>query len=871
MKNLLLTITTLLATATMSAFDSGGLSFTVIDSEKNECAVTGYDAATIPTSLDIPAKVADNGITYTVVRIDSNAFKKAPITSLTVPSTVTTIQSRAFYCKSLQTIDLPVGLEKADRAFFGCTSLTTAYIRCKNEPDGWSFGLRLNQIFYFGSVQALNSNSVSSTVQYIHCLGNTPPEITYTNKFSYGFDGIVLVPSSAVADYRAADVWKDCRIYSNDAIEKGFTFMIIDAEKHECQAVHYDKFLGGDVVIPSIVAINGADYTVTGIAVKTFYNCNKITSLTIPATVREIGEKFLGYNPRLERITVEDGSRYYKDIDGILYTADGATLLKCPEHYFDPVAVPDGVRTIAELAFNSSKITSVVLPNTLNEICYAAFSWCEHLTKVTIPASVTTLERSVFMGCYYLKYAKIESEVVGENMFYDCKSLSTIILGPKVKKLGKWAFRVHNGYSTIYVLATTPPQCEGELSGDTNDIANFTFKVPYESKDAYTNDAIWGKVSTIENTLGSDNNGLTYDSKIYGGSFCGAIYADPQKAVGDFVIPGQVTIGGTTYDVRATFHNIFDDNPKLTSLTMPNSMDMISKAIAPGSINISQYKSNSKYYGFSDGILSYGINSPWITACIPGKEGNVTINRDFVYDYAFYGCDKIASLSFENTVTLGQHAFDGCKGLEKIDVNIGGSFFADAANFVFANCTGLKKATIKSNEISIGAFANCKSLEEVTIEPHNPEYSLLIYNHVFFGCPSLKSIICRTTKPYSPSDLFGLNVDILESYRYQDVTLYVPTGSAQAYKEHGLWKKFGNIVEKDMGGVDDVFANDDNSVSVFVSAGTIHINGAEADAAVAVYDLAGRTAYSGTSKEIALGHHGIYIVAVAGKTFKVAL
>ena len=871
MKKLLLTITTLLATATMSAFDSGGLSFTVIDSEKNECAVTGYDAATIPTSLDIPAKVTDNGIIYTVVRIDSNAFKKAPITSLTVPSTVTTIQSRAFYCKSLQTIDLPVGLEKADRAFFGCTSLTTAYIRCKNEPDGWSFGLSLNQIFYFGSVQALNSNSVSSTVQYIHCLGNTPPEITYTNKFSYGFDGIVLVPSSAVADYRAADVWKDCRIYSNDAIEKGFTFMIIDAEKHECQAVHYDKFLGGDVVIPSIVAINGADYTVTGIAVKTFYNCNKITSLTIPATVREIGEKFLGYNPRLERITVEDGSRYYKDIDGILYTADGATLLKCPEHYFDPVAVPDGVRTIAELAFNSSRITSVVLPNTLNEICYAAFSWCEHLTKVTIPASVTTLERSVFMGCYYLKYAKIESEVVGENMFYDCKSLSTIILGPKVKKLGKWAFRVHNGYSTIYVLATTPPQCEGELSGDTNDIANFTFKVPYESKDAYTNDAIWGKVSTIENTLGSDNNGLTYDSKIYGGSFCGAIYADPQKAVGDFVIPGQVTIGGTTYDVRATFHNIFDDNPKLTSLTMPNSMDMISKAIAPGSINISQYKSNSKYYGFSDGILSYGINSPWITACIPGKEGNVTINRDFVYDYAFYGCDKIASLSFENTVTLGQHAFDGCKGLEKIDVNIGGSFFADAANFVFANCTGLKKATIKSNEISIGAFANCKSLEEVTIEPHNPEYSLLIYNHVFFGCPSLKSIICRTTKPYSPSDLFGLNVDILESYRYQDVTLYVPTGSAQAYKEHGLWKKFGNIVEKDMGGVDDVFANDDNAVSVSVSAGTIHINGAEADAAVAVYDLAGRTAYSGTSKEIALGHHGIYIVAVAGKTFKVAL
>lgn len=873
MKKLLLTITALLATATMSAFDSGGLSFTIINSEKNECAVTGYDAATIPTSLDIPAKVADNGTTYTVVRIDSKALQEAPITSLTIPSTVTTIQRGAFYkCQSLTTIDLPLNLESANRAFSSCPDLTTAYIRCKNEPDGWCSGLtNLNQIVYFGSVQALNATRIPSSVQYIHCLGTTPPEITYTNKFTYGFDGVVYVPSSAVADYRAADVWKDCRIFSNDAIEKGFTFMITDAEKHECQAVHYDKSLGGNVVIPSTVAINGTDYTVTGIAAKTFYNCDKITSLTIPATVREIGEEFLGYNPRLERITVEDGSRYYKDIDGILYTADGATLLKCPIHYFDPVAVPDGVRTIAERAFQGSNITSVVLPNTLNEIGYAAFSWCYHLSKITVPASVTTLGRSVFMGCYYLKYAKIESEVVGEYMFADCYWLSTIILAPKVSKVGKWAFPTHyQSYTTIYALGTTPPQCEGELSDVTGDIATYTLKVPYESKDAYANDAAWGKVPTIENTLGSDDSGLTYDSKLYSSSHCGALYADPQKVIGDFIIPEQATIGGTTYDVRATFHNIFDNNPNLTSLTIPSSIQLPIKAIAPGSINISQYKSNSKYYGFSDGILSYGINSPWITACIPGKEGNVTINRDDVYDYAFYSCDKIASLSFENTVTLGQHAFDGCKGLEKIDVNIGGSF-VDAANFVFANCTGLKKATIKSNKISIGTFANCKSLEEVTIEPHNPEYSLLIYNHVFFGCPSLKSIICRTAKPYSPNDLFGLNVDILESYRYQDVTLYVPTGSAQAYKEHALWKKFGNIVEKDMGGVDDVFANDDNAVSVSVSAGTIRINGAEADAAVAVYDLAGRTAYSGTSKEIALGHHGIYIVAVAGKTFKVAL
>lgn len=877
MKKLLLTITALLATATMSAFDSGGLSFTVIDSEKNECAVTGYDAATIPATLDIPAKVADNGTTYTVVRIDSKALQEAPITSLTVPSTVTAIQRSAFYkCLSLKTIDLPLNLESAGSAFYGCTSIATAYIRCKNEPDGWFSGLKsLNQIVYFSSVQALNNSNMPSTVQYIRCLGTTPPEITKTTKFSLGFDGVVYVPSSAVADYRAADVWKDCRIFSNDATEKGFTFMITDSEKHECQAVHYDKTLGGDVVIPSTVAINGTDYTVTGIATKTFYNCDKITSLTIPATVREIGEEFLGYNTRLERITVEDGSRYYKDIDGILYTADGATLLKCPEHYFDPVAVPDGVRTIAERAFMNSHITSTVLPNTLTEIGYGAFAWCKHLTKVTIPASVTTLGRSIFMGCYSLRYAKIESEVVGEYMFADCNWLATIILAPKVNKVGKWAFPTHyQSYTTIYALATTPPQCEGELSDVTGDMATYTLKVPYESKNAYANDAVWGKVSTIENTLGSDENGLAYDTKIYGGSSCGAIYADPQKAVGDFVVPGQVNIGGTTYSVQSALNFVFDNNLGLTSLTMPSSIERPIMAIAPGSANISQYNFNSTYFGYSDGILTWGPTSQWVIACIPGKTGDISISTEniYIYKYAFYGCDKIASLTFENPVTFGEHTFDGCKGIEELDVTVSSSFFGDPANFAFANCDALKKVKIKSNEIFNGEFMNCKSLEEVTIEPYKADNSLCIYKNVFYGCPKLKSITCRSTEPYSlQADRNNNDLDILESYRYQEVTLYVPTGSAQTYKEHGLWGKFGNIVEKDMGSVDDVLANDDNTVSVSVSAGTIHINGAEADAAVAVYDLTGRIAYSGTSKEIALGNHGIYIVTVAGKTFKVAL
>ena len=47
--------------------------------------------------------------------------------------------------------------------------------------------------------------------------------------------------------------------------------------------------LVGDVVIPSQVKYGGTVYTVTEISGWAFSSCNKMTSITIPATVQRIG------------------------------------------------------------------------------------------------------------------------------------------------------------------------------------------------------------------------------------------------------------------------------------------------------------------------------------------------------------------------------------------------------------------------------------------------------------------------------------------------------------------------------------------------------------------------------------------------------
>lgn len=54
--------------------------------------------------------------------------------------------------------------------------------------------------------------------------------------------------------------------------------------------------------------------------------------------------------PGMKYIEICEENEFYKTIDGIVYTKDGKTLLKCPRNHPGKVAVPDGVEMIAESA-----------------------------------------------------------------------------------------------------------------------------------------------------------------------------------------------------------------------------------------------------------------------------------------------------------------------------------------------------------------------------------------------------------------------------------------------------------------------------------------------------------------------------------------
>lgn len=103
-----------------------------------------------------------------------------------------------------------------------------------------------------------------------------------------------------------------------------------------------------------------------------------------------------------------EGNPLYRTADGVLYSADGKTLVRYPngrkDEHFD---VPAGVEVIGRNAFADDgmnlPLKTVSLPAGLKKIEGRAFSGCGRLQSLTVPLTVTELDPEAFEGCVSLE------------------------------------------------------------------------------------------------------------------------------------------------------------------------------------------------------------------------------------------------------------------------------------------------------------------------------------------------------------------------------------------------------------------------------------------------------------------------------------
>lgn len=150
-----------------------------------------------------------------------------------------------------------------------------------------------------------------------------------------------------------------------------------------------------------------------------FAMCPVLISIELPSTLTHYGMGALAATLSLQEISVRPGNTLFKTVDNVLYTADMKMLLQYPVGSLQTEFVmPDGVEVISEMSFAYTQLQSIVLSQSLRQIDYSAFFFCQQLTGMNIPASVQLIKEYAFFDCPKLK----SMSVANPNMEFEGSS-----------------------------------------------------------------------------------------------------------------------------------------------------------------------------------------------------------------------------------------------------------------------------------------------------------------------------------------------------------------------------------------------------------------------------------------------------------------
>ena len=202
--------------------------------------------------------------------------------------------------------------------------------------------------------------------------------------------------------------------------------------------------------------------TLTEIRDDAFSLCSKLKDVSIPPSVKRIGNGALGHGITeltlpsgveladgafddaydLVVVNVAEDDPNYCTKDGMLLSKDGKTLLFVPRSQVGShFEVPEGIERLGAYLFkNCSGLTSVTLPEGLVEIGSWAFYFIG-LTEIELPSTLKTIGDSAFKDNEFTTLTLPEGlETIGKDSFAFCKQLAEINAG-HLKNIGDYAFR----------------------------------------------------------------------------------------------------------------------------------------------------------------------------------------------------------------------------------------------------------------------------------------------------------------------------------------------------------------------------------------------------------------------------------------------
>ena len=412
---------------------------------KDGSTLVAYPCGSESASFTIP-----EGVTA----IGEMAFAGSRVKEVNFPRSLKSIGEYAFYgCEWLETISFQEGLERiGDSAFEACDRLFCVQFPHSLKSVGISaFGQcdSFRQAHFVEGLEELNYCALwGSPVRSLVL----PDSLTFIDEPVAGWDGegeapTVYIKEGSYADFYAREHLEDWKIVYVDGqssvtaipFEEGHTYTRKDGVLFRDTTLYVYSSEGETEIyrIPE---------GTTGVDANAFIDAKPcLKELHIPSTCTDISENVFrrwGLS-KLERYEVAEDNPAFRSVDGVLYSKDGLRLIAYPRGATrTSFHVPEGVRSIGEIAFLRCGLESITCPSSLETIEEQAFAECRQLGEIELSEGLTYIGPRAFQACSALSRIRCPGTLksIGDEAFLKCGALAEVSLSEGLEELGHFAF-----------------------------------------------------------------------------------------------------------------------------------------------------------------------------------------------------------------------------------------------------------------------------------------------------------------------------------------------------------------------------------------------------------------------------------------------
>ena len=328
-----------------------------------------------------------------------------------------------------------------------------------------------------------------------------------------------------------------------------------------------------ELTIPSTVTYEGNVYHVTRIGHHAFDQCENLTSVDIPNSIKSIGIRAFSWCSALTSIVLKGG----------LENIESYAFEYCLG--LENISLPNSLMTIGQNAFYNTQWYKNQ-PNGgvyVGNVFYKYKGDIPQNTSFVIKEGTVSISPYAFVKeNYHEDYSLVSVsipnsvKVIGEGAFSRCRALTSIVIPAGVTTIETLAFHYCKALKSVTCEAVNPPALSGSVFLFTP-IADATLYVPAESLEAYKTATEWkdfGQILPIEPTTDYKSQWCNkWNVMWFDGLFFDETASTSQYRLGKDTVIGNYTYSKLTSrtSVRFTsdrkvyvYYEGFDDNDPYT-------------------------------------------------------------------------------------------------------------------------------------------------------------------------------------------------------------------------------------------------------------------------------------------------------------------